>query len=428
MSIIKDCIEVQKFIKNLSGKTKFIISKNSRAIGLSRQTYQNKLDSLRDQKIITNFTININPNIQSNNLKYVMFEIKTNPKEPKLVKRLLEIPQLRTLDGIIGDFSLFALFIFKSPEEYYQILNTIDKIMAKSYFKKYQIIETIKVFKTNGVSLRKSKMSFEEELLDQLDNKLSEKIKDENENIEIEYPEKFNLNQIAQNSADIEYYPERFPGLVLKIENSPVTILIFSNGKIIITGLKNISEKNLIKNNIINRIRKTGIFLDKKIFNPNFEIDKIDYIILNILQDRQGIKPISTYEIRKIFKEQFKEEISQSTIHNRIKKLETQGVILNYTVNFCPKKIGFKGKYLLRIKPKDPSKYNELALRLDMNKNITDLFRIGEQYGLLAFVRVEKIEDYAIFIRNLYHSEEIEDTFSNFVLDELKPFTNFLIF
>ncbi|NVM38025.1 MAG: hypothetical protein HWN81_20695 [Candidatus Lokiarchaeota archaeon] len=428
MSNIKDRVEVQRFIKNSSGKTKFIVSKNSRAIGLSRQTYQNKLDSLRDQKIITNFTININPNIQPNNLKFVMLEIKTNPKEPILVKELLEIPQLRMLDGIIGDFSLFALFIFKSPDEYYQTLNTIDKIMAKSYFKKYQIIETIKVFKTNGISLRKSKMSFEEELLDQLVNKLSEKMDDENENIEIEIPEKINLNQIAQNNLDIEYNPERFPGLILKIENSPVTILIFSNGKIVINGLKNVSKKNLIKNNIVGSIRKTGIKLDKKNFDPNFEIDNIDYKILSILRDSQGLKPISTYEIRKIFKEQFKTEISQSTIHNRIKKLETQGAILNYAVNFCPKKIGFKGKYLLRIKPKDPSKYNELALRLDMNKNITDLFRIGEQYGLFAIVRVKKIEEYAPFIRDLYSSEEIEDTYTNFVLDELKPYVNFSVF
>ncbi|MFX0080493.1 MAG: hypothetical protein ACFE94_01950 [Candidatus Hodarchaeota archaeon] len=317
MSYINDQVEAQRFIKNLSGKTKFIVSRNSQAIGLSRQTYQNKLDGMRDQKIITNFTININPNIRPHNLKYVMIEIKTNPKEPELVKNLLKIPQLIMLDGIIGDFSLFALFIFKSPEEYYQILNTIDNIMAKSYFKKYQIIETIKVFKTNGISLKKSETSF--------------------------------------------------------------------------------------------------------------ELDDVDHAILSILRVGQGNKPISTYDIRRIFKEQLEMEISQSTIHNRIKKLEREGVILNYIVNFNPKKIGFKGKYLLRIKPKDPSKYNELALKLDMNRNITDLFRIGEQYGLFAIVRVKEIEDYANFIRELYISEEIEDTYTNFVLDELITFTNFMI-
>ncbi|MFX1523220.1 MAG: Lrp/AsnC ligand binding domain-containing protein [Promethearchaeota archaeon] len=427
MSYLNDQLEYQRLIRNLSGKTKFIVSRNSRTVGLSRQTYQNKLDSMRDQKIITNFTININPNVKPNNLKYVMLEIKTNPKEPNLVKELLEIPQLRTLDGIIGDFSLFALFIFKSPEEYYQILNNIDNIMAKSYFKKYQIIETIKVFKTNGISLRKSRMSFEEELLDQLNIKLSEKEFDENKKIEIKYPEKLNLDQIAHNNPDIEYDPERFPGLILKIDNSPITILVFSNGKIVINGLKSGLKRDLIENKIVNNIRRIGMQLDKFNFDPNFEIDKIDFNILRILQDNQGFKPISTYEISRIFLTHYKMEISQSTIHNRIKKLETQGVILNYTVNFCPKKIGFEGKYLLRIKPKDPSKYNELATRLDMNKNITDLFRIGEQYGLFAIVRVKNIEDYATFIRDLYNSEDIEDTYTNFVLDELKSYTNFII-
>ena len=69
-----------------------------------------------------------------------------------------------------------------------------------------------------------------------------------------------------------------------------------------------------------------------------------------------------------------------------------------------------------------------MALRLEMNKNITDLFRIGEQYGLFAIVRVKKAEDYGNFIRDLYNSEEIEDTFTNFVLDELVTYTNFVIF
>jgi DNA-binding Lrp family transcriptional regulator len=324
----KYLVEAHHFIKNLTGKTKFVISKNSRALGLSRQTYQNKLDILRSQKIITNFTININPNILPNNLKYVLLEIKTNPNEPELLENLLKISQLKVLDGILGEYSLFALLIFHSSEEYYQVLSTIDNIMAQSHFKKYQIIETIKVFKTNGIEL------------------------DENE------------------------------------------------------------------------------------IDPNFEIDSTDYVILKILQDNQKLKPISTYEIKDIIKDKHKDflnelnrqEISQSTIHNRIKKLEKNNIILNYALNFCPKKIGFRGKYLVRIKPKDPSKYNEIALNLEKNSFITDLFRIGEQHGLFAIVRVKKVEDYAEFIKILYKSDEIEDTLTNFVLDELKAYTNFVIY
>ena len=91
-------------------------------------------------------------------------------------------------------------------------------------------------------------------------------------------------------------------------------------------------------------------------------------------------------------------------------------------------KIGYKGKYLVRIKPKDPSKYNEIALHLEKNSYITDLFRIGDHHGLFAIVRVKDVEDYAKFIRDLYQSDEIEDTFTSFVLDELKTYTNFVIY
>ncbi|MFW9824846.1 MAG: Lrp/AsnC family transcriptional regulator, partial [Candidatus Thorarchaeota archaeon] len=174
-------------------------------------------------------------------------------------------------------------------------------------------------------------------------------------------------------------------------------------------------------------LNKIGIKLEKKTLEQNFKTDKIDTQILSILRDSQGEKPISTYDLKTIFKDKLKTDISQSTIHNRIKSLEHRGVILNYTINFNPRMVGFKGKYILRIKPKDPSKYNELALRLEANKNITDLYRIGEQYGLLAIVRVKKVEDYGKFIRELYLTEEIEDTFTNFVLDELKSYTNFII-
>ncbi|MFX0104256.1 MAG: hypothetical protein ACFE75_02040, partial [Candidatus Hodarchaeota archaeon] len=270
-----------QLIKMFSGRSKFYITKNIQALGLTRQTIQNKVKLLRKLKIIGNVTINIHPNIQPNNLKYVILEIKTNPREPQIVEKLLKIPQLKMLDGIFGEFSLIALFVFKSLEEYYDGLEKIDNIMADSYFKKYQIIEIIRVFKTNGI----------------------------------------NLNEAY--------------------------------------------------------------------FDSNFTIDKNDYLILKILQEEQSGKPISTYEIRDTMKNQYNVELSQSTIYNRIKRLEAKGFILNYSINFIPKKIGYEGKFILRVKPKDPSKYNELALKLVKRYFITDLFRIGEQYGLLAIVRVK---------------------------------------
>ncbi len=312
--------DAQNILKHLNSKTKFNFKDISNELNITRQTFLSRLDKLKQEKIINNYTININPNIKPN-LNYVILEIKTNPKEPQIVNELLKIPQLKMLDGIFGEFSLIALFIFRSQEQYYTVLNIIDQIMANSYFKKYQVIDTIKVFKTNGIELSKTKV------------------------------------------------------------------------------------------------------------DPDYKMDELDYLILKILTEEQGNKLISTYEIKSILEDGYQTESSQPTIYNRIKKLEASGIILNYCINFNPKKIGFKGKYIVRIKPKDPSKYNQIALNLEKRKEITDLFRIGENYGLLAVVRVKEIEDFGGFIKDLYESEDegIEDTFTNFILDERKHFANFKI-
>ena len=69
-----------------------------------------------------------------------------------------------------------------------------------------------------------------------------------------------------------------------------------------------------------------------------------------------------------------------------------------------------------------------MSLRLENNRKITNLFRIGEQYGLFAIVRVKEVEDYGSFIKELYETEDIEDTWTNFVLDELAEYTNFRLY
>lgn len=306
-----------QIVKKLISRTKPQFTEISENLDISRPTIQNYFEELRVKKVISNFTININPNIQPN-LKHVIMKVKTNPKEPELIDKLLQIPQLEMLDGIFGEFSLHSMFKFKNSAEFNEKLALVDKIMAQSYFKKYQIIDTIKVYKTNGIKL-----------------------------------------------SDIQLNP--------------------------------------------------------------YELDTLDYSILKVLQYSQGDKLISTYDIKNILKEKYKITVSQSTIYNRIKKMEDKGVILNYSINFCPKELGFLGKFIIKIKPKDPSKYDEIALDLEDQKEITHLYRIGSQFGLFGIVRVKQIQDYADFLQELYNTDEVEDTYSNFVLDERIPFTNFCL-
>ncbi|MBR9678094.1 MAG: TATA-box-binding protein [Nanoarchaeota archaeon] len=71
---------------------------------------------------------------------------------------------------------------------------------------------------------------------------------------------KLNLNELAFQLESSEYEPEQFPGLVYKVPNSRVTILLFGTGKIVCTGAKN--EREIKKT--VKELYKTLIDLKKK--------------------------------------------------------------------------------------------------------------------------------------------------------------------
>jgi len=87
----------------------------------------------------------------------------------------------------------------------------------------------------------------------------------------VEITEKIDLNIIARKHADVEYNPERFPGLVMRILKPKATILIFSTGKMVVTGLRKASEAGRVVEKVVKNIRKAGI----KVSNPEITIQNI---------------------------------------------------------------------------------------------------------------------------------------------------------
>ena len=87
----------------------------------------------------------------------------------------------------------------------------------------------------------------------------------------VEITEKIDLNQIARKHADVEYNPERFPGLVMRIEKPRATILIFSTGKMVVTGLRKSTEAERVVEKVVKNIKKAGI----KVSNPEITIQNI---------------------------------------------------------------------------------------------------------------------------------------------------------
>jgi len=112
-----------------------------------------------------------------------------------------------------------------------------------------------------------------EEAEDEYDyeSELDYKIENVVATVSVEITEKIDLNQIARKHAEVEYNPERFPGLVMRIEKPRATILIFSTGKMVVTGLRKASEAPRVVDKVVKNIRKAGI----KVANPEITIQNI---------------------------------------------------------------------------------------------------------------------------------------------------------
>lgn len=53
---------------------------------------------------------------------------------------------------------------------------------------------------------------------------------------------KVNLDQLAIECYNTEYEPEQFPGLVFRLDEPKTVMLVFSSGKMIITGAKKVKD------------------------------------------------------------------------------------------------------------------------------------------------------------------------------------------
>ncbi len=89
--------------------------------------------------------------------------------------------------------------------------------------------------------------------------------------VEVEITEKIDLNQITRKQVDAEYNPERFPGLVMRITEPKATFLIFSTGKMVVTGLRRADEASPGVEKVMKKIKKAGI----NVANPKITIQNI---------------------------------------------------------------------------------------------------------------------------------------------------------
>jgi len=68
-----------------------------------------------------------------------------------------------------------------------------------------------------------------------------------------------NATAIALGLEAVEYEPEQFPGLVYRLDDPDITVLLFGSGKLIITGAQHRSESEAAFTNIQTQLSKLGL-------------------------------------------------------------------------------------------------------------------------------------------------------------------------
>ncbi len=287
----------------------------SETTGLSRFAVKNRIRKLFEEGFVYGSTVVLNPFLVGLK-RTVFFEFKTNPHEPWLAEMLEKMESCDILDGITGEYSLFGRFRMFDDAHFSRVLRMVDEAMSKSFFKKYRVVDAIRIFKEAGVPF-----TFEEEA-----------------------------------------------------ESPP-------------------------------------------------SLDEVDLKILDLLlHQAEYVKTsrlVSTVQLSRLLR-RFGIHVSQPTVFKRLTRLEEKDVILGHTMMINWSKLGFNAKFIVRMKV-NPNAYGDVARNfLAPMSEITDLYRTGEDYGLLAILRVRDVSAYNSFLLKLYQSKEIIDTYTTLVLEKRK--------
>ena len=86
----------------------------------------------------------------------------------------------------------------------------------------------------------------------------------ENIVVSTQIADSLDVDKLSENIPDSKYNPDEFPGLILRFKEPKTAALIFSSGKVICTGAKNMDEANNTINNLIAKIKGLGISVNNK--------------------------------------------------------------------------------------------------------------------------------------------------------------------
>ncbi|KXH72065.1 MAG: hypothetical protein AM326_03830 [Candidatus Thorarchaeota archaeon SMTZ-45] len=142
----------QKLLRRLLKNSRSSLANLSQEIGKNRNWIARRIRKLvRDRTILAYVTVFDPAQVYAE--RNTILLMKTNPRELDVSTGLLAMPELESLDGISGDYSLLGLFRFRGSGTFVQFLDNVDQVVSKSRADKYQLVQVLTTYKTHGFRL-----------------------------------------------------------------------------------------------------------------------------------------------------------------------------------------------------------------------------------------------------------------------------------
>ena len=144
-------------------------------------------------------------------------------------------------------------------------------------------------------------------------------------------------------------------------------------------------------------------------------IEKLDEADIKILKMLQEDSRISLDEISS------KLQISKSTVHYRVKKLVSSGVIKGFSAIIDPEKVGKEIQCATFIKAKyKPDSSSQIGKKLATIRGVWAVYTLLGENDYLVLSRAENQKDLRRIIEELIALEEVDKTTTNVVINKIK--------
>jgi DNA-binding Lrp family transcriptional regulator len=138
----------QELLEVLVQNSRYTPSTIGQLLGKSRNWVSRTIKGLVKNGVIRSYTTIVDPAQVKTTRDTILF-MKSNPREQDVSKKVIQMEELESLDGVAGEFSLIGFFRFDSQGSFEDLLDRVDGVVATSGAGKYNLVQVLTTYKKN---------------------------------------------------------------------------------------------------------------------------------------------------------------------------------------------------------------------------------------------------------------------------------------